>query len=70
MGVEELAKILKDAYDRAPNFDKSAAVCLFGIRYADQIGSQTNAIIESAKIGNYGPMVRMGKKLARDVRPR
>ena len=70
MRVDELVRILKEAYEKAPNLDKSAAVCLFGIRCAGQIGSDTNAIISKAGIGNYGLLLRMGKKLARDVRPR
>ena len=56
MRVDDLARILKEAYDKAPNRDKSAAVCLFGVRYAEQIGTNTNAIISKAGIGNYGPM--------------
>lgn len=68
MGTEQLARLLRDAYDKAPALDKSLAVCLFGIRYADEIGTSTNAIVHAAQIGKYGPEVRKGIKLSRYVR--
>ncbi len=67
MQTERLAEILRHAYEQAPQLDKSLAVCLFGIRYAQEIGSSTNQIIEAAGIGSYGPEVRKGIKLSRYV---
>ena len=59
--------MLREAYHKAPDRDKSLAVCLFGIRYADEIGSATNEVIKFAEIGNYGPEVRKGIKLSQYV---
>jgi hypothetical protein len=67
MRTDQLAKLLREAYDTAPDGDKSLAVCLFGVRYAEEIGPSTNAILESADIGKYGPEVRKGIKLSRYV---
>lgn len=64
MRTDQLARLLREAYDTAPNRDKSLAVCLFGIRYAEEIGSSTNAILDAADIGNYGPEIRKGIKLS------
>ncbi len=68
MQVEKLGDLLRRAYDEAPERDKSLAVCLFGIRYAAEIGSSTNDIVERAGIGKYGPEVRKGIKLSHHVR--
>ena len=68
MQAKKLGELLREAYDQAPTRDKSLAVCLFGIRYAADIGSSTNDVIEHAGIGNYGPEVRKGIKLSRYVR--
>ncbi len=67
MQTERLASLLKEAYAQAPERDKSLAVCMFGIRYAEEIGKATNEIVEAANIGKYGPEVRKGIKLARFV---
>ena len=67
MEIQKLAQLLRDSYDQAPKGNKSIAVCLFGVRFADEIGSSTNAIMEAAMIGDYGPEVRKGIKLARYV---
>ena len=64
MQIERLARILKQSYDQAPAQNKSLAVCLFGIRYADEIGKSTNSIVTIAGIGKYDPEVRKGIKLA------
>lgn len=64
MQAARLGTLLREAYECAPVRDKSIAVCLFGIRYASEIGSSTNAVLDYAKIGKYGPEVRKGIKLA------
>lgn len=67
MRIERLGELLRQAYNQAPARDKSLAVCLFGIRYADEIGSSTSAVLQAADIGKYGPEVRKGIKLSHYV---
>lgn len=68
MRTRQLGELLRKAYDEAPERDKSLAVCLFGIRYAAEIGSSTNDVVERADISKYGPEVRKGIKLSNYVR--
>lgn len=65
MQTRKLGELLRKAYDQAPERDKSLAVCLFGIRYASDIGRSTNDVVMHAGIGKYGPEVRKGIKLSR-----
>ncbi len=37
MEIQELADILRDMYDTAPEGEKNAHLCLFGIAYADEL---------------------------------
>lgn len=67
MQIRKLGEALRRAYDEAPERDKSLAVCIFGIRYASEIGTSTNEVVEHAGIGKYGPEVRKGIKLSRYV---
>lgn len=67
MQTSKLGMLLREAYEQAPDRDKSLAVCLFGIRHAEEIGTSTNEVLSHADIGNYGPEVRKGIKLSRYV---
>jgi len=68
MTTSELARILKDRYDRAPYRDKAAHVVMFGIEFGDELASHSIAEITAmSQIGKWGPQVALGRKLANFV---
>lgn len=68
MQTEKLGKILADAVAKAPKGDIAVTIHLFGIRYADEIGSSANQVAIAAGISEkYGTELRKGMKLAKHV---
>ena len=68
MKASELARILRERYDRAPDRDKAAHVVLFGIEFSEQLEGQSIAEITALSgIGKWGPQVALGRKLGHHV---
>jgi hypothetical protein len=68
MTTDELAKTLKEFYDRAPSGEKHVHVVLFGIKVAKALSTQSVAEVTARSgIGKWGPQVSMGVKLANHV---
>ena len=71
MTIDEAASELRKMYFSAAHGDKSIAVVLFGLKYADDLGRgrlSIQRIISRARIPpNYSPMVNKGRKLANYV---
>jgi len=68
MQTEKLGKILADAVAKATKGDIAVTIHLFGIRYADEIGSSANQVAIAAGISEkYGTELRKGMKLAKHV---
>ena len=72
MTLEEAGSKLRKMYDAAPYGEKVAHIHLFGIKYADELGSLTNTdIVRQAGIReSYHSEVAKGRKLAKYVCPR
>ena len=69
METRELAAALRTMYRAAPFGEKSIMATLFGIRYAEDIGSRALQIAVASGIGgSYATEIYKGKKLARYVR--
>ena len=68
MQIEKLGKLLAEAVAKAPKGDITITIHLFGIRYADEIGSSANQVATAAGISEkYGTELRKGMKLAKHV---
>ncbi|MBR2171849.1 hypothetical protein [Sphingopyxis sp.] len=68
MQIEKLGKLLAEAVAKAPKGDIAVTIHLFGIRYADEIGSSANQVATAAGISEkYGTELRKGMKLAKHV---
>ena len=68
MDSTEFAKLLREAYDHAPERDKSLHMTLFGIRHAQQLDRfVAKDICALADVGNWGPQLNLAKKLAQHV---
>lgn len=68
MQVERLGQLLKQELAKAADRDRAATIHLFGIRYADEIGSAATRVAEAAEISpKYGTEIRKGMKLAKYV---
>jgi len=68
MRVDELGKILAAKLEAAKPTYRATTIHLFGIEYADQIGSAATQVAISAGIGEpYGTEIRKGMKLAEFV---
>ena len=74
MTQKELANILSDMYDNAPEGEATTMIHLFGIRYADEIrdsGTPVTEIVRLSSLRNsYNVEVSKGIRLARYVIPR
>ncbi|MBF9035310.1 hypothetical protein HKCCE2091_13780 [Rhodobacterales bacterium HKCCE2091] len=69
--MSELAAILAERYDSAPERDKAAHVVLFGIEFAEMLdGHSVAEVVSQSGIGKWGPQVSLGRKLARHVEVR
>lgn len=68
MQIDKLGKLLADAVAKAPKGDIAVTIHMFGIRYADEIGSSANQVAIAAGISEkYGTELRKGMKLAKYV---
>lgn len=68
MSIEELAQLLQTMYDTAPLGYKVTMIHLFGIRYAEAIGSRARQIVAATDLpASYATEVSKGRKLARYV---
>ena len=68
MQIERLGKLLADAVAKAAKGDIAVTIHLFGIQYANEIGSSANQVAIAAGISEkYGTELRKGMKLARYV---
>ena len=68
MQIEELGRILADKLAKASPSDRVAAIHLFGIEYADKIGSAATHVAVAAGIEqSYGTEIRKGMKLSKFV---
>ncbi|PQV57421.1 hypothetical protein LX70_01225 [Defluviimonas denitrificans] len=68
MTEQQLADLLRKAYDSAPYRKKHAFVVLFGVTHAEELKAHSIAsICERSGIGKWGPQVAMGVQLAEYV---
>lgn len=68
MQIERLGKLLATSLAKAPKGETAVTIHLFGIEYADDIGSSANQVAIAAGISEkYGTELRKGIKLARYV---
>lgn len=68
MQIDKLGKMLADSLEKASKGDVAVTIHLFGIRYADEIGSSANQVAIAAGISEkYGTELRKGMKLAKYV---
>ena len=72
MAPEQLAEILERMYDYAARLNESrtVAVCLFGVRYVDEIsecGATSDRLCELAGISMLGPTINLGMRLSRHI---
>ena len=81
--VNQAAKLLRAAYDKAPKGERTLGIRLFGIKYADELqeltsdGSSVSTVVEEivrkaqplgkSKKGDYLTEVQKGMKLAKYV---
>ena len=72
MTLEEAGRKLREMYASAPYGEQVARIHLFGIKYADELGSLTNmAIVRQAGIHeSYHSEVAKGRRLAKYVHQR
>lgn len=72
MAPEELAEVLRRMVADPPHPSITTTLNLFGIRYADELGSRTNEIVKLARAAGTqdrlrkgaGAEIRRGKRLA------
>lgn len=68
MEAIELAKWLRETYEKAPARDKTLHVTLFGVREADELDRYVSKdICDIAEIGNWGPQLNLAKEPAKHV---
>jgi 5-methylcytosine-specific restriction protein B len=68
MQIERLATILNERVERAAKGERVTQIHLFGIEYADEIGSAANQVAEASDIDDsYAVEIRKGMKLADHV---
>ncbi len=71
LNSDELGRILRRMYDKAPRHRQVAFIHLFGILYADHIGTQQapiREIVEASGLSiNYVGEVNLGRRLAEYV---
>jgi len=68
MTAQQLAVLFRNAYEQAPDRDKSLHVTLFGIRYAKELERFVSQdICELAEVGKWGPQLNLAKKLAQHI---
>ena len=71
MQISQLAKILSERVARAGKGERVTQIHLFGIEYADEIGSAANQVVAASEIDNsYATEVRKGMSLAKYVQLR
>jgi hypothetical protein len=65
---DELGCILRADYNRAEHRQKAVAVVCFGIKYANELKTQSvAAVCASADIGKWAPQTSLGVNLAERV---
>lgn len=65
MQVQELGKLLAERVRAAPDRDRMLTIQLFGIEYADAIGSGSNKVVEAAGLlKSLSTELRQGVKIA------
>lgn len=69
MNIDEAAKILRNAYYRAPKDRQATTVHLFGIKYADELASMSlKQLVQKAGIrDSYYAEIRKGIRLSEYV---
>lgn len=68
MQIQQLADILSERVRNAEKGERVTQIHLFGIEYADQIGSAATKVVEASEIDDsFATEVRKGIKLARYV---
>ncbi|SPH24841.1 hypothetical protein DEA8626_03874 [Defluviimonas aquaemixtae] len=68
MTADDLGRILRAEYDKAEQRQKAVAVVCFGIKYAQQLKSQSVAAVSAcADIGKWAPQISLGVNLAEHV---
>ena len=68
MTEDDLARLLRAAYESAPAQDKGLFTVLFAIQFSDQLERHSmGKISELAGIGKWGPHLAPGRKLAKHV---
>ena len=71
MQISQLAKILSERVARAGKGERVTQIHLFGIEYADEIGSAANQVVAASEIDNsYATEVRNGMRPAKYVQLR
>ncbi|MCB2085889.1 MAG: hypothetical protein H6920_00620 [Sphingomonadaceae bacterium] len=71
MQISQLAKILSERVANAGKGERVTQIHLFGIEFADEIGSAANQVVEASDIDNsYATEVRKGMRLAQFVQRR
>ena len=71
MQISKLAEILSDRVAKAGKGERVTQIHLFGIQFADEIGSAANQVVEASEIDNsYATEVRKGMRLAKYVQLR
>ena len=71
MQISQLAKILSERVARAGKGERVTQIHLFGIEYADEIGSAANQVVAASEIDNsYATEVRKVMRLAKYVQLR
>lgn len=71
MQISQLAKILSERVSKAEKGERVTQIHLFGIEFADEIGSAANQIVDASEIDNsYATEVRKGMRLAKYVQLR
>ena len=71
MQIAQLAKILSERVEKAAKGERVTQIHLFGIEFAEEIGSAANQVVEASEIDDsYATEVRKGMRLAKYVRLR
>ncbi|MDI3336665.1 hypothetical protein QKW60_09625 [Defluviimonas aestuarii] len=68
MTANELGRILREDYIKAEPRQKAVAVVCFGIKYVNELKTQSvAAVCASADIGKWAPQISLGVNLAERV---
>lgn len=71
MQISQLAEILSERVEKATKGERVTQIHLFGIEFADEIGSSANQIVDASEIdSSYATEVRKGMRLAKYVKLR